>query len=955
MMKRILLLFLLTVSLNVAKSQVLINEVAYTLNGSANADFWGQYSDYIELYNATPGLPINMANYYLTNDKTNLYKWKIPSTITIPPLGYLVVRCSGRNTKEPGATGLYHTNFDIEQCKNQWIMLTYQGAVKDSLYVRRTKPGDNWGRYPDASVTPINLDWKLINGASNLPLSFALTNTLYPIGSVYIGYAPIPTFSTQAGFTTPASGQYDLIISPSNLGVINDTVNFQINYTQGMCSQIGGQIPCTSYTGCIGTTTSATTYTYLDGVTTPITMPGITNVITAITIPKGTYSLSFLPSFAETNTYFEGADVNVSNGFGVLSAVMDTSFFTSLAPAATIHVEYFDKNKFYSEGGGAAIQPPNDSWANQQRGFDVGFDDRSGFGCSLKGDIFNDATFGVSTRTVYPNFEVRASGKDNFSMVTPTVSGAPPIRGAHMRDAFAQTYAMKNNLNLDGMHYKPIRTFINGCYWGIYEFREIPDADYLNYYFGVPKDSMDILRQHLVGSIYNATTGGSDTGWVTTPMTPVSSANNAGLFNYVKTYPMISPPPNKFYDNVMSRLSQRSFMDYFIYNSYLVNTDLTSLNTSWWRKRNPGGTIAPISNSDTITKWRYFMWDMNNILGLRINSTYTTSATQPMMTSPCVLTSTLLLPSVNPLTFTTTTSTYTGHNYMLYLLNQNPKFKNEYLNRYMDLLNTTLRCDKMLAHFTYFRNMFTPEMTNHTAAWGLNQPDWDFNMDTLRIRILERCTKIDSLISKSNCSNLSGPYDINIDVKPMGAGTVDFNSLHLNSFIWSGQYFQKKYPGPYLSSFMEAYATDTSLYVFDHWEFTSTTNSTTVLPYVKNSTGYLSEDSISFEIKESDNITAVFADKRTDVLFPTGFTPNGDGFNDVFSPLGAAAKYSKDYELRVWNRWGQEVFRSGEYSLGWDGNQNGQQAQTGVYAYMLTYKNVIGENKIIKGNVTLIR
>ncbi len=277
-----------------------------------------------------------------------------------------------------------------------------------------------------------------------------------------------------------------------------------------------------------------------------------------------------------------------------------------------------------------------------------------------------------------------------------------------------------------------------------------------------------------------------------------ASQNNTGLFNYIKTFPVFNNP-SIFYDNAMSRLSQISFMDYFIYNSYLVNTDLTSLNTSWWRKTN-GGLIAPIASSDTLQKWRYFMWDMNNILGLRVNSTYSTSATAPMMTSPCVLTSTLLLPSVNPLTFTTTPTTYTGHNFLMYRLWQNPKFKNEYLNRYMDLLNTVLRCDKMLAHYTYFRNMFTPEISNHIIPWAVNQSDWDFNMDTLRIRIMERCTKADSLLSK--CVNLAGPFDINIDVRPQGAGTVDFNSLHLNSFIWSGQYYQAKL-APYLNSYIE--------------------------------------------------------------------------------------------------------------------------------------------------------
>lgn len=946
MMKRILLLSFLAVFFNVAKSQVLINEVSYTNVGAAGGgidDAFNKPSDYVELYNATPGLPINMANYYLTNDKNNLYKWKFPSTMTIPSFSFVTIWCSGRNVKEPGATGRWHTNFDIQQCRDQWIMLTYNGVIKDSMQVRRTKPGDNWGRWPDATTTPLNLTWKLLNGGSANPANFEQTNTSMLAPQVYIGYAPTPTFSTQAGFTSPASGMYDIFIP--------DTVNFQINYTQGSCSQLGGTIPCTSFTGCVGTTTSATTYTYVYGVDF-INMPGMTNVITAISIPKGTYTLTYLPSFAETNTYFEGPDVTVNPGFGVLSAVIDQNFFQ--APAATtIHVEYFDKNKFYSEGTGAAAQPYNDAWLNQQRGFDVGFDDRTGYGCSLTGAIFNDATLGTSTRTVFPTFEVRAAGKDNFSLVTPTVSTAPPPKGTHMRDAFAQTYAMKYKLNLEGLHYKPLRTFINGCYWGIYEFRELPDANYLEHYFGVSKDSSDILTLH---NSLNGITNGSDTGWVNSPISgPTKDVKP--LFNYVTSfYPTFpSSPSTPQYGNVMKRLSQISFMDNFIYNSYLVNADFTGYSQSWWRKRNPGGSNAPATSKDTLEKWRYFMWDLNNILGLKRYPfvPQTLPANTTMSLSPCIYSSNNTLFPQGASTYTTVLAAYSGHAFLYQQFIKTPSFKNEYLNRYMDLLNSVLRCDKMLAHYNYFKNMFTPEMALHGVFWGVNtSPDWDDNMDTLKVRITERCNKIDSLLQK--CVNLAGPYNINVDVRPQGAGTIDFNTLHLNSFIWSGQYYQNRVE-PYLLSYLQAYPIDTNLYVFDHWEFTSTYNEETASPHTKNSYGYLYPDSLSFIIRESDNITAVFADKRNDVVFPTGFTPNGDGNNDVFLPLGATARYSKDYELHVWNRWGEEVFRSSEWSLGWDGNFKGQMAQTGVYAYLLTYKNVAGESKIVKGNVTLIR
>jgi hypothetical protein len=49
------------------------------------------------------------------------------------------------------------------------------------------------------------------------------------------------------------------------------------------------------------------------------------------------------------------------------------------------------------------------------------------------------------------------------------------------------------------------------------------------------------------------------------------------------------------------------------------------------------------------------------------------------------------------------------------------------------------------------------------------------------------------------------------------------------------------------------------------------------------------------------------------------------------------------------------VYSSSDSSKGWDGNFQGTPAQTGVYAYLLKYTNYAGEEKIKKGNITLIR
>ncbi len=113
---------------------------------------------------------------------------------------------------------------------------------------------------------------------------------------------------------------------------------------------------------------------------------------------------------------------------------------------------------------------------------------------------------------------------------------------------------------------------------------------------------------------------------------------------------------------------------------------------------------------------------------------------------------------------------------------------------------------------------------------------------------------------------------------------------------------------------------------------------------------YLDEVSI---YRCNDTLPPPVPKDTTYLNLPTAFSPNGDGQNDVFSVLGT--KYVQRIELRVYNRWGQQVFYTNEKEQGWDGTFKGQPAPTGVYAYTLVATLPNEEVITKKGNVTLKR
>jgi gliding motility-associated-like protein len=88
------------------------------------------------------------------------------------------------------------------------------------------------------------------------------------------------------------------------------------------------------------------------------------------------------------------------------------------------------------------------------------------------------------------------------------------------------------------------------------------------------------------------------------------------------------------------------------------------------------------------------------------------------------------------------------------------------------------------------------------------------------------------------------------------------------------------------------------------------------------------------------------------VFLPTGFSPNGDGENDV---LQLESRFAEEVYWAVYNRWGQKVFETDRIEDGWDGTFKGEPQPTETYGFYLRAVCPGGTELVRKGNVTLLR
>jgi gliding motility-associated-like protein len=140
-----------------------------------------------------------------------------------------------------------------------------------------------------------------------------------------------------------------------------------------------------------------------------------------------------------------------------------------------------------------------------------------------------------------------------------------------------------------------------------------------------------------------------------------------------------------------------------------------------------------------------------------------------------------------------------------------------------------------------------------------------------------------------------------------------------------------------------------------HWSPGATLNDSTIAEPIAtpdSTTTYVLTVFDANGCAASDTVV-VIVDQTPVIVLPNGFTPNGDGQNDVF--IHHSRGVDKIIEFSIFNRWGEKLFTTNDITVGWDGTYKGVAQEMGTYVYAILAIMKDTNQKSFKGNFMLIR
>ncbi len=324
------------------------------------------------------------------------------------------------------------------------------------------------------------------------------------------------------------------------------------------------------------------------------------------------------------------------------------------------------------------------------------------------------------------------------------------------RDAMMQSLMEYTSLDLQA--YQPVIVFINGEYWGIHNVRERVDEHYFKSYYNIDKEELVILEDN--GVLDEGRDG--------------DEKHYHDMIDYIKKN---SLEDAEHYKYITTLVDTDNLIDYYIAQIFFGNTDWPGNNNRFWRKRvdyNPDNLYGHDG------RWRWILFDTDFGFGL-----YKYSADY---NSNTLVHATKVGGSQWP---NPDWSTFLFRN----LLN-NETFKNKFISRFADHLNTSFKTERVVERIGDLKNFIEPEIEEHNQRWS-NIGDWEKSINVMIEFAEERPEKQRNHIV--SFFNLEGLSSINLNVSDKKHGHIKINSIDINEntagtkgtvYPWTGTYFK---------------------------------------------------------------------------------------------------------------------------------------------------------------------
>ncbi len=660
-----------------AGAALLINEVqASNVDGLADED--GDYEDWVEILNTGPG-PVDLAGHHLSDNPLFPLRWTFPSH-TLAPGNRVIVFASGKD--RTGAE--LHSNFSIKATGEPVLLSDPMGLPLDELPARWLPVGISGGRFPDSGPdgfyfgepTPGSVnDTEAFTGIAAPPV-------ILPEGGLYGG----PVTAT----VSDPSGLAELITwtlagwdpGPDST-LYTDPITLTETAVLRARSFETGKLP-----------SPIATRSYLIGETSELPL------VSVVTDPDNLWD-------NEIGIYVFGDDYDPQYPYHGANFWQDWERAAHLEYIGADGLNILDLDLGIKIHGNISRTLPQKSLRLMMRG---------GYGA------------GAIEYSFFPD-----KAQDTFERLILRNAGSDWCLG-HLRDGFAQSTA--EHMDLDYQAYRPLLIYLNGEYWGIQNLRERMDSHYIDTYFGVDPDSVDILEER--GTSYDIVAGDND-HW-------------EDLVHFFEDYD-ISDPANYAY--VQTQMEVLNYSHYNIVEVFFGNMDWPRSNRRYWRPRRPDG------------RWRWFLLDLDMSTGLGEavdfdNLAYATDEVGGYQ---------------NPLWATL----------MLRGLLDNADYRFDFINRYADLLNSTLSPASLEQRLQTARAALENEIERHQLRWDSSYETWDNEMLSILDWLQQRPGYAREHLRQKFA--LGDTLTLTLDIDPPGSGEIALTALRVDT-LWSGLYFE---------------------------------------------------------------------------------------------------------------------------------------------------------------------